>query len=166
MSADTYANNYPDGKYKGNQITQLDAELKDNKGKNGIWHKKGKVQTESVVAKGTHSTNYMPRDTEDHKVGARLCFSCQSLTHMLKDCSSKAKTKPYQVKACMPLVQVTSENVPSLARVDHSSDNDANCCQWFSTTANWALRRWCQTMSTILNCAINHCNTLMLLLIT
>ena len=28
MLADTYANNYQDGKYKGNQITQLDAEPK------------------------------------------------------------------------------------------------------------------------------------------
>ena len=52
MLADTsYANNYQVGKYKGNQITQLDAERKDNKGKKGIWHKKCKVQTEDVVAK-------------------------------------------------------------------------------------------------------------------
>ena len=29
--ADAYANNYQDGKYKGNQITQLDAEPKDRK---------------------------------------------------------------------------------------------------------------------------------------
>ena len=35
--ADTYANNYQDGKYEGNQITQLDAEIKDNKGEKGIW---------------------------------------------------------------------------------------------------------------------------------
>ena len=46
--ADTYANNYQDGKYKGNQITQLDAEPKDNKNKKGAWHNKGKVQTEVV----------------------------------------------------------------------------------------------------------------------
>ena len=44
---------------------------------------------------------------------------------MLKDCPSKAKTKPYQVKACMHLVQLTLESVPSVARVDHSSDDDA-----------------------------------------
>ena len=50
MLADTYANNYQDGKYKGNQITQLGAEPKDNKCKNGIWHNKGKAQTEGVVA--------------------------------------------------------------------------------------------------------------------
>ena len=31
MLADTYANNYRDDKYKGNQITQLDAEPKDKK---------------------------------------------------------------------------------------------------------------------------------------
>ena len=29
MLADTYANNYQDSKYKGNQITQLDTEPKD-----------------------------------------------------------------------------------------------------------------------------------------
>ena len=57
-------------KYKGNQITQLDAEPKDNKGKKGIWHNKGKVQTEGVVAKGTYSTSYTPKVTEDRKVGA------------------------------------------------------------------------------------------------
>ena len=45
---------------------------------------------------------------------------------MLRDCPSKAKTKPYQVKVCMPLVQVTSESVPNVARVDHSSGNDVN----------------------------------------
>ena len=45
---------------------------------------------------------------------------------MLRDCPSKAKTKPHQVKACMSLVQVTSESVPSVARVDHSSGNDAD----------------------------------------
>ena len=45
---------------------------------------------------------------------------------MLKDCLSKAKAKPNQVKACMPLVQVTSESVPSMARVDHLSVNDAD----------------------------------------
>ena len=39
---------------------------------------------------------------------------------------SKAKTKPYQVKACMPLVQVTSESVSGVAKVDHSSSNDAD----------------------------------------
>ena len=57
---------------------------------------------------------------------ARLCFSCQSPNHMLKDCPSKAKTKPYQVKSCMPLVQVTLESVPSAARVDNNSGNDAD----------------------------------------
>ena len=41
MLADTYANNYQDGKYKSNQITQLDAEPIDNKGKKGIRHNKG-----------------------------------------------------------------------------------------------------------------------------
>ena len=76
--ADTFTNNYQDGKYKGNQITQLDAVLKDNKGKKSIWHNKGKIQTEGVVPKGTHSTSYMPKVTEDRKVGARLCFLCQS----------------------------------------------------------------------------------------
>ena len=50
MLADTYAKNYQDGKYKGNQITQLDAEPKDNKCKKGIWHNKDKVQREGVVA--------------------------------------------------------------------------------------------------------------------
>ena len=45
---------------------------------------------------------------------------------MLKDCPSKAKTKPYQVKGCMPLVQVTSESVPSVARVDHNSGKAAD----------------------------------------
>ena len=45
---------------------------------------------------------------------------------MLIDCPSRANTKPYQVKACMPLVQVTSESVPSVARVDHFSSNDAD----------------------------------------
>ena len=45
---------------------------------------------------------------------------------MLRDCPSKAKTKPYQVKAYMPLVQVTSESVPSVAGADHSSGNDAD----------------------------------------
>ena len=45
---------------------------------------------------------------------------------MLIDCPSKAKTKPYQVKASMPLMQLTSESVPSVARVDHSSGNDAD----------------------------------------
>ena len=44
----------------------------------------------------------------------------------MKDCPSKVKTKPHQVKKCMPLVQVTSESVPSVARVDHSSGNDAD----------------------------------------
>ena len=45
MMADTYTNNsYQDDKYKGNQITQLDAEPKDKKGKKAIWHNKGKVQ--------------------------------------------------------------------------------------------------------------------------
>ena len=83
--ADTYANNYRDGKYKGNQITQLDAEPKDNKGKKGIWHNKGKIQTEGVVEKGTSSTSYTPRVTEDRKVCARLCFSCKSSNRMLRD---------------------------------------------------------------------------------
>ena len=45
---------------------------------------------------------------------------------MLKDYPSKARTKPYQVKACMPLVQVTSESVPSVTEADHSSGNDAD----------------------------------------
>ena len=36
MLADRYNNNYQDGMYKGNQITQLDVEPKDNKGKKGI----------------------------------------------------------------------------------------------------------------------------------
>ena len=45
---------------------------------------------------------------------------------MLKDCPSKARTKPYQVKACMPLLQVTSESVPSAARVDNGSGNDSD----------------------------------------
>ena len=36
MLADTYANNYQDGKCKSNQITQLDAEPKDNKDKKRI----------------------------------------------------------------------------------------------------------------------------------
>ena len=36
MLADTYANNYQDGKYKSNQITQVDVAPKDNKGKKGI----------------------------------------------------------------------------------------------------------------------------------
>ena len=44
----------------------------------------------------------------------------------MRDCLSKAKTKPYQVKACMPLVRMTSERLPSVARVDHSSGNDAD----------------------------------------
>ena len=73
MLADTYANNYQDGKNKGNQITQLDAELKHNNVKRGIWHK-GKVQMEGVVAKGTYSTSYTPKVTDDRKVGGRLCF--------------------------------------------------------------------------------------------
>ena len=68
----------------------------------------------------------MPKVTEDRKVGVRLCFSCQSPIHLLKDCPSKVKTKPYQVKACMPLVQVTSESVLSVAKVDRSSGNDAD----------------------------------------
>ena len=57
MLADTYVNNYQDGKYKGNQITQLDAEPKDNKDMKGIIYgiNKSKVQTEGVVAKGIHS---------------------------------------------------------------------------------------------------------------
>ena len=84
MLVDTYSNNYQDGKYKGNQIIQLDAEPKDNKDKKGIWHTKGKLQTEGVVAKGTYSTSYMPKVNENQNVGARLCFSCQSLNHMLK----------------------------------------------------------------------------------
>ena len=109
MLADTYDNNYQDGKYNGNQITELNAEPKDNKCKKGIWHNKGKVQTEGVVAKDAYSTSYRSKVTVDRKVGARLCCSCQSPNHMLKDCPSKAKTKPYQVKACMPLVQVTTE---------------------------------------------------------
>ena len=109
MLADTYANNYQDGKYKGNQITQLDAEPKDNKGKKVIWHNKGKVQTEGIVAIGTYSTSYTPKVIKDRKVGGRLCFSCQSPNRVSRDCPSKAKTKPYQVKPCMPLVQVTSE---------------------------------------------------------
>ena len=104
----------------------MDAESKDNKGKKGIWHNKGKVQTEGVVAKGSYSTSYTPKVTEERKFVVRLCFSCQSSNHMLKDCLSKAKTKPYQVKPCMPLVQVTSESVPSVARVYHSSGNDAD----------------------------------------
>ena len=95
MSADTYANNYQDGKYKGNQITQLDIEPKDNQGKKGIWHNKGEVQTEGVVAIGTYCTNYTPKVTEDRKVGARLCFSCQYPNRMLKDCPSNTNTKPY-----------------------------------------------------------------------
>ena len=33
---------------KSNQITQLDAAPKDNKGEKGVWHNKGKVQTEDV----------------------------------------------------------------------------------------------------------------------
>ena len=45
---------------------------------------------------------------------------------MLRDCPSKAKTKPYQVKAFMPLVQVTLEIVPRVARVDHGSGNDGD----------------------------------------
>ena len=45
---------------------------------------------------------------------------------MLKDCPSKAKTNPYQIKACMTLVQVTSESVPSVVRVVHSRGNDAD----------------------------------------
>ena len=71
MLADTYAYNYQDGTYKGNQITQLDAKPK---GKNGISHNNGKVQTDGVVAKGTYSTSNTPKVTEDRKVGARLCF--------------------------------------------------------------------------------------------
>ena len=57
MLVDMYTNNYQDDKYKGNQVTQLDAEPKDNKVKKGKWHK-GKVQTEGVVVKGTDSTSY------------------------------------------------------------------------------------------------------------
>ena len=83
MLADTYANNYQVGKYKGNPIIKLDAEPIDNKGKKSKWHNKCKVQTEGVVAKGTHSTSYMPKVTES----------------ILKDCTSKAMTKQYQVKA-------------------------------------------------------------------
>ena len=45
---------------------------------------------------------------------------------MLKDYPSKAKTKPYQVRACMALVQVTSESVPSVTGADPSSGNDAD----------------------------------------
>ena len=86
----------------------------------------GKVQTHGVVAKGSDSTSYMLKVTEDWNVNARLCFSCQSPNHMSKDCPSKAKTKPYQVKACMHLVQLTLESVPSVERVDHCSGNDAN----------------------------------------
>ena len=65
MLADTYAHNYQDGKYQGNQIIQLDTEPKDNKGKKGIWHNKGKVQMEGVVPKGTHSTSYRTKVTGD-----------------------------------------------------------------------------------------------------
>ena len=83
----------------------------------------GKVQTEGVVAKGKHSTSHTPKVTEDRKIGARLCFC---VNHILKDCPSKAKTNPYQVKAYIPLVKETSENVPSVAGADHSSGNDAN----------------------------------------
>ena len=70
--ADTHAYNYQGGKYTGNQITQLDVEPKDNKGKKGKWHNKCKVQTEGVVAKGTDSTSYTPKVIEDRKVGASL----------------------------------------------------------------------------------------------
>ena len=89
---DTYANNYQDGKYKGKQITQLDAEPKDNKGKKCIWHNKGKVQTEGVVAKGTYSTSYTPKVTEDRKVWCPFVFIVSIPNHMLRDCPSKAKT--------------------------------------------------------------------------
>ena len=68
MLADTYANNYQDSKYKCYQITELDDEHKDNKGKNGIWHNKGKVETEGVVVKGTYSTRQSHHGPE---VGAR-----------------------------------------------------------------------------------------------
>ena len=88
MLVDMYANNYQDGKYKGNQITQLDADPKHNKCKKGEWHKKCMVQTEGVVPKGTYSTSYTPKVTEDRKVGARLCVSCKSPNHMLKACPS------------------------------------------------------------------------------
>ena len=37
MLADTYANNYQDGKNKGNQITQLNAESKNKKAQKGIY---------------------------------------------------------------------------------------------------------------------------------
>ena len=40
--------------------------------------------------------------------------------------SEQGEDEPYQVKACMPLAQVTSESVHSVARVDHSSGNDAD----------------------------------------
>ena len=94
MLADTHDNNFQDGKYNGKKITQLDADPTDNNGKNGIWHNNGKVHTEGVEAKGTYSTRYTPKVTEDRKVGALFCFSCHPPNHMLKDCSSKAETKP------------------------------------------------------------------------
>ena len=50
---------------------------------------------------------------------------------MLKDCPSRVKTKAYQVKACIPLVQVTSESVSGAARLDHSSGNDADVAPGF-----------------------------------
>ena len=68
MLEDTNANNYQECKYKGNQMTQLDAEHKDNKGKKGTWRNKCKVQTEGVVPKCTHRTSYTPKDIEDRKL--------------------------------------------------------------------------------------------------
>ena len=67
--ADTYTNNYQDGKYKGNKITRFNAEPK---GKKGIWHNKGKIETEGVVAKGTYSTSYI--HAEGHRGPEGWCL--------------------------------------------------------------------------------------------
>lgn len=102
-------------KTKDNQITQLDAKLKTDKGQKGKLQNNSKVHTEGAVAKSTERKAYVPKVTDDRKSGPLLWFSCQSPNHVLKDCPSKPKTKPYQEQAYIPLVLVTCECSQSLS---------------------------------------------------